>query len=339
MIYAGLDIHKITCQASVCTPDGTELKKGKIANTPDTIQEFFKEFDELTIAIEACANWEPVYEALEHAGHRVVLAHPLKTRMIAESKIKTDKVDAAILAHLLRTGYLPTSYIPTKNMRDLRNQVRQRITLGKYRGKFKNKICAELLRRGIRYESGGAIFTAKGRHWLRSLKIPTITTYLAILEATMKEIDTCEQALRDEGKEHKEVRLLTTIPGIGNYSALLILSEIGDIHRFSREEKLFAYAGVIPSVHQSGDHKYHGRITKQGSKYLRWILTEAVRIHLIWTKKHETETTISQFYDRVRKTKPENVAAIAASRKLLQIIYHMLKYQDEFRGYRSLPRF
>jgi transposase len=173
MLYAGLDIHKITCQASVCTPDGTELKKGKIANTPDKIQKFFKEFDELTIAIEACANWEPVFEALEHAGHRVVLAHPLKTRMIAESKIKTDKIDASILAHLLRTGFLPTSYIPTKNMRDLRNQVRQRITLGKYRGKFKNKICAELFRRGIHYETGGAIFTAQGRRWLRSLKIPS----------------------------------------------------------------------------------------------------------------------------------------------------------------------
>jgi transposase len=85
-------------------------------------------------------------------------------------------------------------------------------------------------------------------------------------------------------------------------------------------------------VHQTGDHCYHGHITKQGSKHLRWILTEAVRVHIIWTKKHDTVTTISRFYNRLRKRKPDNVAVIAASRKLLQVIYQMLKNKDEFRG-------
>ena len=156
--------------------------------------------------------------------------------------------------------------------------------------------------------------------------------YLPILESVIKETDKLERIFKKEGRSRKDIQLLTTIPGIGSYSALLIYSEIGDIHRFPCEEKLFSYAGVIPSVHQSGEHKYHGHITKQGSKYLRWILTEAVRIHLIWTENHEVETTISRFYQRMQKKKPENVAAIAASRKLLQIIYHMLKNQNEFRG-------
>ena len=138
--------------------------------------------------------------------------------------------------------------------------------------------------------------------------------------------------LKKHGKRYNEVQLLTSIPGIGIYSALIILSEIGDINRFSGEEKLFSYAGVIPSVHQTGEHTYHGHITKQGSKHLRWILVEAVRIHFIWTKKHDIETSISRFYQRLRKRKPENVATVASSRKLLQIIYHMLKNKDEFRG-------
>ncbi len=332
MLYAGLDIHKKTCQTVICTQDGKIIKEGKINNKPEVIKDFFKEFKEITIAIEACVNWEYIFETLEEEGYHVVLAHPLKTRIIAESKVKTDKIDAKILSHLLRTGFLPTSYIPSKKTRDLRNLVRQRVALGKYRAKFKNKICAELLRRGIPYERGGAIFTDKGRRWLRSLHIPTIDTYLPLLESVMKETDKLELTFKKEGKTHKDIQLLITIPGIGTYSALLICSEIGDISRFRCEEKLFSYAGVIPSVHQSGEHKYHGHITKQGSKYLRWILTEVVRIHLIWTKKHKVETTISRFYQRIRKKKPENVAAIAASRKLLQIIYHMLKNQNEFRG-------
>ena len=332
MLYAGLDIHKITCQTTVCTEDGTIIKEAKINNKPEEIKNFFKEFKEISIAIEACVNWEHIFETLEEEGHRVVLAHPLKTRIIAESKVKTDKVDAKILSHLLRTGFLPTSYIPSKKIRDLRNLVRQRVALGKYRAKFKNKICAELLRRGVPYDRGGSIFTDKGRRWLHSLHIPTVDIYLPLLESVMNETDKIERTFKEEGKKWKDAQLLTTIPGVGIYSALLICSEIGDIRRFPCEEKLFSYAGVIPSVHQSGEHKYHGHITKQGSKYLRWILTEVVRIHLIWTKKHEVETTISRFYQRIRKKKPENIAAIAASRKLLQIIYHMLKNQDEFRG-------
>ena len=330
--YAGLDIHKKTCQTVICTKDGTVIKEAEIPNNQEKIKDFFSKYKEITIAIEACVNWEHIFDILETEGHTVVLAHPLKTRIIAESKIKTDKIDAKILAHLLRTDFLPTSYIPSKNIRDIRNLVRRRVALGKYRTKFKNKICAELLRRGIQYERGGAIFTDKGRRWLRSLHISAVDSYLTILESIMNETEKLERLLKQEGRKYKEVQLLTTIPGIGIYSAFIILGEIGDINRFSREEKLFSYAGVIPSVHQSGENKYYGHITKQGSKYLRWILTETVRIHLIWTKNHEIETAISLFYQRIQKKKPGNVAAIAASRKLLQIIYHMLKNKNEFRG-------
>jgi len=330
--YAGLDIHKKNCQAIICTEKGNIVKKGRIPTDPEKIQEFFQEFEELTIAIEACNHWEHIFEILESKGHHVVLAHPLKTRIIAETKVKTDKIDAKILMHLLRTGFLPTSYIPCKEIRDLRNLVRRRIFLGHYTARLKNKIYAELLRQGIKYERGPTLFNGKGRRWLHTLKISSVDSYLNMYESTLKEIKNLELELKKEGRQYEETRLLTTIPGIGVYSALVILSEIGDITRFPCEEKLYAYAGVIPSVHQSGDHIYHGHITKQGSKHLRWILIEAVRIHLIWTKHHDVETKISRFYHRLCKKKPGNVAATAASRKLLQIVYHMLKNKDEFRG-------
>ena len=138
--YAGLDIHKKNCQAIICTEKGNIIKKGKIPTDPEKIQEFFQEFKELTIAIEACNHWEHIFEILESKGHHVVLAHPLKTRIIAEARVKTDKVDAKILMHLLRTGFLPTSYIPCKEIRDLRNLVRRRIFLGRYTARLKNKI-------------------------------------------------------------------------------------------------------------------------------------------------------------------------------------------------------
>jgi len=330
--YAGLDIHKKTCQAIICTEKGNIVKKGRIPTDSEKIQEFFQEFKELTIAIEACNTWEHIFETLESQGHQVALAHPMKTRFIAESRVKTDKVDAEILMHLLRTGFLPTSYIPKKEIRDLRNLVRQRIFLGRYTTRIKNKIYAELLRQGIKYKKGPTLFKGIGIKWLHNLKIPSVKTYLNLYESAKKEIKKLEKEFKKQGKQYKETQLLTTIPGIGTYSALIILSEIGDINRFSNEEKLFSYAGVTPSVHQTGQNTYHGHITKQGSKHLRWILTETVRIHLIWTARHMVETKISQFYQRLCKKKPRNVAATAAARKLLQIIYHMLKNKNEFRG-------
>ena len=330
--YAGLDIHKKSCQAIICTEKGNTVKQGKIPTEKDKIQEFFSDFENITIAIEACNTWEYIYNLLELDGHKVILAHPMKTRIIAESKIKTDKIDAKILANLLRTGFLPTSYIPSKEIRELRHLVRQRIFLGRYTTKLKNKIYAELLKRGIQYETGGTIFTRKGKKWLRSLNIPFLDTYLSLLESLVDKTAEIEKNLRIQSEKYNEIDLLTTIPGIGIYSAMIILSEIGDINRFPNEEKLYSYAGVTPSVHQSGENTYYGHITKRGSKHLRWILTEVVRVHLIWTKKHTVETKISHYYYRLSKKKPKNVATIATSRKLLQIIYHMLKNKNEFRG-------
>ena len=330
--YAGLDIHKKTCQAIICTEKGDVVKQGRIPTEKEKIQEFFSGHDKITIAIEACNHWEHIFDTLEMDGHQVVLAHPLKTRIIAESRVKTDKVDAKILAHLLRTGFLPTSYIPCKEIRDLRNLVRRRIFLGRYTARLKNKIYAELLRQGISYERGPTLFKGRGKRWLHSLKIPSIDSYLNLYDSVIAEIKHLERELHIHGRGYEDVRLLITIPGIGIYSALIILSEIGAITRFPNEEKLYSYAGLIPSVHQTGDHCYHGHITKQGSKHLRWILTEVVRIHLIWMKRQNHESSITRFYERLRKRKPENVAAVAASRKLLQIIYHMLKNKDVFRG-------
>jgi len=330
--YAGLDIHKKSCQAIICTEKGDTVKQGRIPTEKEKIQGFFSGYERITIAIEACNTWEHIFDTLEMDGHQVVLAHPLKTRIIAEARVKTDKVDAKILMHLLRTGLLPTSYIPNKEIRDLRNLVRRRIFLGRYTARLKNKIYAELLRHGIKYERGPTLFKRRGRQWLRSLNIPSVDSYLILYESALEVIKSLELELKKHGRQYEEVRLLTTIPGIGIYSALIILSEIGDINRFTGEEKLYSYAGVIPSVHQSGEQIYHGHITKQGSKHLRWILIEVVRIHLIWTKRHDSETNISRFYHRLCKKKPGNVAATAAARKLLQIIYHMLKNKDEFRG-------
>jgi len=134
MEYAGLDLHKSFCQIKICTKEGELIKEGRINTETKDIEEFFSGLEDLTIAFEASGNYEYFYDLLEGLGHKVVLAHPLKTKMIAEAKIKTDKIDAKTLAELLRGGFLPISYVPPKKVRALRHLVRRRIFLGRYRG-------------------------------------------------------------------------------------------------------------------------------------------------------------------------------------------------------------
>ena len=327
MPFAGFDTHKNFCQAIICTKDGTLMKQGRIKTETGSVKEFFSGFDNLEIALEATSNYEYFYDLLESLGHKVVLAHPLKTRMIGEARVKTDKIDARILADLLRGNLLPTSYVPPKEIRELRHLVRYRIFLGRYRAILKNRIKAELRRRNLKYETGGNLYTKKGKKWLRSLGDPLIESCLRIYEIVEGELKEAERRIGEAGERIEEVRLMSTIKGIGVYSALVIYSEIGEIERFQTEEKAFSYAGLVPSIHQSGEERYYGRITKEGSKYLRWILVEAARVHVQWCP----ESRITKHYEKIRVKRGENIAMVAAARKLLQVIYHMLKNKEEYR--------
>jgi transposase len=327
MAYAGVDLHKSFCQAIVCTHEGEVLKEGRIPTEKEDITEFFSGLERLEIALEATSNYEYYYDLLESLGHSVVVSHPRKTRMIADAKIKTDKLDAKILVELLRGGLLPTSYVPPKEVRELRHLVRHRIALGRIRSGLKTRIKTELRRKNIKYRDGATCFTEKGKVELRRLHNPVIDSFLAIYEVVDDELKNMDRTVAKAGARHEEVKLLTSITGIGVYSALVIFSEIGDGSRFPTEDHVFSYAGLVPRVHQSGNEQYHGRITKEGSKYLRWILVEAARVHVHWCP----ESKITKHYEKIKRKRGEKIAIVAAARKLLQAIYYMLRNREPFR--------
>jgi len=252
VVYAGVDLHKSYCQAIVCTEKGEVIKEGRIRTEKEDIEEFFASLENQEVAIEATTNYEYFYDLLEGLGHRVVVAHPLKTRMIAEAKITTDKISAKTLVELLRGDLLPTSYVPPKEIRELRHLVRHRIALGRLRSRLKTQVKTELRRKNLKYREGSKIFTGRGMKELRMLKNPVIDSYLAIYEAVERELKKAEQEIEQVAERYEEVKLLTGIKGIGRYSALIIYSELGDCSRFPTEEKVFAYAGLIPRVHRSG---------------------------------------------------------------------------------------
>jgi transposase len=308
---------------------GKVVKEKRIRNTVESLEEFVESVEpESKLALEAVGNWYYFYELLEKKGVNVFLSHPKKTKAIASAKIKTDKIDAKILAHLLRTDLLPLSYIPPKQIRDLREVIRYRASLVKERTVIKNRIKSVLLKNGVTVDGN---YGQKMRKKvlglsLRECFIQELKGYFCLLESFGFQIKQVDKTIRELALEREETRLLMTMPGIGYYSALLIYAEIGEIERFPSPGHLCSYAGLVPSVRSSGGKTRHGHITKEGSKWLRWILVEVSR--------HIAQGSV-RFYalsKRVEKKHGKSAARIAVAREALRVIYRMLKHKEPFKG-------
>ena len=181
------------------------------------------------------------------------------------------------------------------------------------------KIKAHLTINGLTPPVECGLFTRKGIEWLHSQQSDAIESYLPVLFTLTIRIERLSKELRRIAPENEDVRLLMTIPGIGYYSALLIKSEIGEILRFADGEKLCSYAGLVPSVSSSGSHKRYGSITKEGSRWLRGIMVESVRIHIRY------DTSISRAYHAITERKGRSIAKVAAARRLLMCCDSVLR--------------
>ena len=188
---------------------------------------------------------------------------------------------------------------------------------------MKKRIHFDLLRMHADY--GGNLITWKWKVFLRNLNNNRILSYLSAMESLEAEIRNIDSLL-ERYRSIPGVLNLQTIPGIGLFSAMVIYSEIGNIHRFSDSGKLISCAGMIPSVRQSSDIIHHGRITYHGSRYLRWIIVEALHSHMI----NDPGSSITSFYKHLAKGKGKSRAIIASSNKLLKAIYWILMDQRAY---------
>lgn len=329
--YVGVDLHKKTCFVTVMDKEGEIKKQTEIQNNASKLNLFFKNYSQAKIAVESTMNWIPFYERLESLGCEVNLSNPLQTKAIAAARIKNDKVDSRILADLLRVNLLPTVYIQPKEIRDLKELVRQRFHYVELRTRIKNKVHSVLFKTGTEH-SFTNLFGKKGRIFLRELKLrplyrEELDRYLRTLELLDIQIEELSGEIKQKAELDYDCKLLMTIPGIGFYSALMVKSEIGDIGRFASANKLCAYAGLIPSTYASADKVRSGRITKMGSRWLRKTLIDAV------TSASRNENKISVFYRKLKKNKGTGKAKVAAARKLCSIIFAILTDKQPFREF------
>jgi len=253
---------------------------------------------------------------LEAKGYKVILAHPFRVKAIASAKLKTDKVDSQMLAHLLRADLIPESYIPSKKIRDLRNLVRHRSNLVRVRVIIKNKIKAYLLREGIK-TSGSYIFTEKGKKSIMSGPYEEVKSYVPILDSLDIQIKESEKKINNIARNKKETSLLLTVPGIGKFSALLLFAEIADVKRFRHVKNLLSYAGLAPMRKESAG-KGTSKLSHQSNHLIKGILTEIVGISVKYPGR------IQRHYYNIKKKKGWRIARISTARYMLTIVHAIL---------------
>jgi transposase len=323
MLYTGVDYHRSFSYLTTMNEKGEVVSQKKLPSNGEIV-DFLKSFgEEMGVAIEATPSWYWLYDHLEDEGFEVKLSHPLKTKAIAYAKVKTDKVDSATLAHLLRSNLLPLSYVPEKPIRLNRELLRYRASLVKIQTGVKNKIHTILAKNNVSHGYSD-LFGKEGMTFLQSLTLPenykiALEGYLAVLNVVRQEIRAVSKKVQQLAEGDRDALLLMSIPGMGYYSALLTTSEIGDVKRFRSAKQLCAYAGPVPSTHASGNTCFHGHITKQGSRWLRWILIEAA-IHAV-----KRPGVLRRFYFKIERKKGGQIAKVATARKLLEWIYHILR--------------
>lgn len=328
--YIGIDLHKAKSFVTRMDERGRILEQVNLSHATGALQRYVTTLPpDARIAVEATGNWMWLYELIEDRQPDLVLAHPLKTKAIASARIKTDKIDATTLAHLLRADLLPAAYIPPRAIRDTREVLRYRASLGRLRTQLKNKLAALVGKTGVALPTQRA-WGVKSRRVLAQAPLRECYRvvsegYFRLLDALTAEIQAVTKRLEGLAAADPQAQLLCTMPGIGAYSALLILSEIGDVHRFPDSRHLCSYAGLVPAVHASGGQTRLGRLTKQGSAWLRWILVE-LSVHAI-----NGAPQFRQLYWRVAKKHGRHPARIAVARAMLKTLYAMLKTQQPFR--------
>jgi transposase len=332
-LYVGLDVHKKFIFGCVKDKDGNTIHEKKFKNEPHSMDTFLLNVPkDSKVALESSSCWQYTFDYLLDAGYEVVLSNPSKTRLIGESKKKTDPEDARKIADLLRTNMLPLSYAAPLDVRMQRQITRHRLSLVNIRVEIKNKIHAILRRHGIQTEVEDA-FTQQGISYLESLDLPMcdrfeLDQYIALLRDLTKKIEETQERVEEIASDDPHARLLQTHVGISYYASLMIKAEIGDIRRFSSGRKLISFAGLNPSVYQSGDKCYTGHIAKQGSRNLRWILIQCANVAV------KKDRRLKSYYMKKKLAKGHNKAIVAVARKMLINIYVMLTHNIPFNALR-----
>lgn len=329
--FVGIDLHKEIAVYHIISKEGVSIEEGKFLVKPDRILEFaaerLKPVDR--VAIEATTNTWAFIRMIRPYVDMIVVSNPLKTKAIAEANIKTDKVDALVLAQLLRCDFLPGVWQPGPAAEHNRSLAARRTALVGQRTAIRNRIHAVLAQRLVAPPATG-LFSTSGLAWLKNLELDPlgralVESDLRLLTSLDQEFDVIDNMIIQECYEDPDIKLLMTMPGIDYTTAHALKATIADVDRFPDPDKAASYLGLVPSVKQSAAKRHTGPITKAGSSQARWLMVQAAQS----VGKHPGP--LGAFFRKLAKRKNRNVAVVATARKMVTIAWHMLKNKEPYR--------
>ncbi len=328
--YLGIDLHLKRTYVVLMDTEGEVIDERRLLNA-EMAGYLEQHVPQETYAVmEATRNWPFMYDMLSEHVERVELAHPKEVKAIANAAVKTDRIDAGVLAHLARMNYLPTAYAAPKEVRDLRLYTRHRSWLIGHRTQAKNRIQAVLSSYNLASPMSD-LFGVKGRVFLeevleelRPAARRVITDNLTLIDRLGEQIKELEQEIPLTKEQAHSIKLLMSMPGVGKVTALTILAEIGHISRFNSPKALCNWAGLTPRVRKSDAIVRHGKISKQGSAHLRSAMGQAAMVAGRFSPRWY------RVYERLAKRCGKRGARVAVARRLLTVIYYMLKRDQPY---------
>lgn len=331
MNYCGIDLAGVSSYVYVTDEKGRRLAAGAVETRKESLERRLKPFVRggLSIAIEAGNQTAWVHEVLVAMGAKVTVVNPGKVKAIAESRRKTDKIDARILCELLRVDGLPHPvHMPGRDTRALRGLLVARRQLIAARTKVSNVVRGMLRQEGVRLPCG-ALKSMVG--WRRLLEqgyeqahLPIVlATYFDVFVSLTDSIHDLEKKLSESERKDKRVARLQTMPKVGPIAALTFVAAVDDVNRFPTSRKLVGYSGLAPTVRSSGERTEYGSISREGRGELRAVWVQIA--HLVATDRTGATQPLRRWFQKVAGKRGKKTAVVALARRLLVIAYRLLK--------------
>ena len=360
--YVGLDAHKRQISVAMLLPGERDPEHWQVENNPLAVRRLAKVLQKRAPgAVEACYEAGPVgfglMRELRGQGVQCVVIAPSLIPRRPGDRVKTDRRDARKLATMFRGELLTEVHPPTPEQEAVRDLCRARNDLQLDRTRCRHRLSKMLLRHGVIY-GGRKAWTVAHRRWLETVHFEQSPAQIAF-EDYLRAVELADERMRAmdehiaevaESDDYREaVGILRCFNGIETYTALSLLSELGDITRFGSARQLMAYLGLTPSEHSSGEHQRRGGITRAGNGHARRLLVEAA-----WHQRHRprvgerlrrrregqplwahglADRAHSRLHRRYRnlteRGKPTNKAAIAVARELCGFLWSALQRYEQ----------
>jgi transposase len=323
MLIIGCDFHPSFQQVAIFDNRTGEIQEKRLQHREEA-ERFYGSLagQEVLVGMEACGHYPWFERLLAELGFELWLGDAAQVRATVVRKQKTDRRDAEHLLDLLRQNRFPRIWVPSLEVRDVRQLLVHRHKQVQARTRTKNQLQALALSQGVQKKR--KLWSEAGRSELENLALlpyaaerrKRLLEALDGVEAEMVELD---RRVQEEARQRPEVVRLMTHPGVGPVTALAMVLTLGPAERFASGKQVGSYFGLIPSEDSSGGKQRLGKISKQGSSFLRFLLVEAGQTAARY------DPQLKRFYRRLAVRKSRGVAKVAVARKLATRLYLMLR--------------